>query len=160
MRQRSYFHAKESAANELYKHIREKYRRLKNVALIRKVIGEVEPHPSGLVLPGGKVIKRFDSIRVERVIWKIVRGLYFDHSGNVLPEKLAVTWTLTGPDDGPPPDHFLRFTGMPDNPSYGKHPGVFAYQFQVFREMQPYGHYWALLLWDKLIITVAFAHSG
>jgi hypothetical protein len=67
------------AGNELYKHIREKCRRTKNVALVRNVLGEFEPRPSGLVLLGNKAVKRFDLDRVQRFIWKIVRGLYFYH---------------------------------------------------------------------------------
>jgi len=35
--------------------------------------------PNGLFLPFGKVIKRFDSERIERLIWKITRGLNFHH---------------------------------------------------------------------------------
>ena len=33
--------------------------------------------------------------------------------------------------------------------------GVFAYQFDAYPETTPTGHYWALMFWDKIIITVA-----
>jgi hypothetical protein len=145
------------AGKELYKHIREKFRRMKNRPLIRQILGEFEPRPAGLVLPGGKVVKRFDSNRIERVIWKIVRGLFFHHHNKTLPEKLGLTWTLTGPDDGPPPDHFQNFTA--NNPAFGKYPGVFAYQFDAYPETTPTGHYWTLLFWYRIIITVAFGHT-
>jgi hypothetical protein len=145
------------AGRELYKHIREKFRREQNRPLAGQILGEVEPRPAGLVLPGGKVIKRFNPNRIERVIWKIVRGLFFHHYNKTLPEKLELRWTLTGPDDGPPPEHFQVFTG--NHPSYGKYPGALAYQFDAYPELTPTGHYWALMFWDSIIITVGFSHS-
>jgi hypothetical protein len=105
----------------------EKFRRMKNRPLVMKILREVEPRPSGLVLPDGKVVKRFDPTRIECVIWKIVRGLFFHHHGKTLPQKLNLTWTFTGPDDGPPPEHFQFFDS--NHPSHGKYPGVFVYQF-------------------------------
>ena len=121
------------AGNALNKHMREKSHRMKNRRLVMQILGEVEPRPAGLVLPGGKVVKRFDSNRIERVIWKIVRGLFSHHHGKTLPQKLKLTWTFTGPDDGPPPEHFQNFTA--NHSSYGKYPGVFAYQFDAFRNL-------------------------
>jgi hypothetical protein len=118
---------------------------------------EFEPRTGGLVLPGGKVLKRFNPNRIERVIWKIVRGLFFRHHGKTLPEKLELTWTFTGPDDGPPPKEFQMFTA--NHPSYGDYPGVFAYQFDAYPEVTPTVHYWTLLFWDKIIITAAFGHT-
>ena len=145
------------AGRELYKHIREKFRRMQNRPLIAQILREFEPRPSGLVLPDGKVIKRFNPNRIERVIWKLVRGLFFHHHKKTLPEELKLTWTLTGPDDGPPPEHFQAFTG--NHPSYGQYPGALDYQFEAYPEMTPTGHYWALLFWDSIIVTVAFSHS-
>lgn len=145
------------AGNELYKHLREKFRRMKNRPLIGRILGEFEARPSGLVLPGGNVVKRFDPKRIERVIWKIVRGLYFHHHGKTLPQKLKLTWTFTGPEDGPPPEHFQNF--IFNHPLHGKYPGVMAYRFDDYPEITPNGHYWALLFWDRIIITVSFVHT-
>jgi hypothetical protein len=44
-------------------------------------------------------------------------------------------------------------------PSYGKYPGVLAYQFDAYPEITPTGHYWALMFWDSIIITLVFHHS-
>lgn len=99
--------------NEHYKHIREKFRRMKNRLLIGRILREFESRPSGLVLPGGKVVKRFDSNRIECVIWKIVRGLFFHHHGKTLPQKLKLTWTITGPDDGQ--RRRIGYTSIPQN---------------------------------------------
>jgi len=145
------------AGNELYKHMREKFRRMENRSLLKRILGEFEARPSGLILTNGKVIKRFDPNRIESVIWKILRGLFLHHYGKTLPQKLKLTWTFTGPDDGPPPEHFQNFTS--NHPSYGKYPGVFDYQFDTYSEITPKGHYWALMFWDKIIITVAFSYT-
>jgi hypothetical protein len=77
--------------------------------------------------------------------------------GSPLPQKLKLTWTITGPDDGPPPELFQIFTS--NHPSHGKYPGVLAYQFDSYPEVTPNGHYWASMFWDKIIITVAFGQT-
>ena len=41
-----------------------------------RVFNEFESRPSGLYFPRGLVAKRIDASRVERVAWKVVRGLY------------------------------------------------------------------------------------
>jgi hypothetical protein len=50
------------------------------------VLNEFDHNPSGLLLPGGKVLKRFDGKRIARVAWKMVRGLHFHYAHEVLPE--------------------------------------------------------------------------
>jgi len=49
--------------------------------LVQKVLEEFEHSPSGITLPQGLVVKRFEKDRVHRVAWKIVRGLYFHNFG-------------------------------------------------------------------------------
>jgi hypothetical protein len=44
-----------------------------------------------------------------------------------------------------------RFVFTGDHPTYGKYPGVFDYQFDFYPGSDPIGHYWALLLWEKII---------
>ena len=56
-------------------------RRPEQAKLLRKVLNEFERQPSGLILPPNIVLKRFEGDRIARVIWKIVRGLYFYHFG-------------------------------------------------------------------------------
>ena len=139
------------AGNAIYKWMLESYRKGNNAGLVRKVLAEFEPRPSGLILPGNKVVKRFAGDRIARVAWKIVRGLYFHHHQEVLPVDL-VTWIAVIPPDQIPPKHFLYFANLPDNKPHGIYPGVFDYRFQKFSVE----HYWALLLWDRIIVTVIF----
>src|SRR5262249_33265072 len=76
------------AGNAIYQKVRDDYRAGKEALLTRKVLREFDPQPHGLVLPGGKVVKRFEGERLRRVVWKMVRGLHFHHSGGeVLPER-------------------------------------------------------------------------
>jgi hypothetical protein len=145
-----------TAGNAVYQHVLDAYRRKRNSSLVRKILRSFERRPSGLVLPGGKVVQRLDGERIKRIAWKIVRGLYFHHHGIVMPENLAVAVTLTPPGETPP-DHFLTFNSIP-NIEGGPYPGAFAYRFQRFDDdsAQPVVHYWALLFWDRVIVTVIF----
>jgi hypothetical protein len=146
------------AGNAIYQHVLDSYRRKKNATLVHKVLGEFDHTPSGLILPGGKIVKRFDGERIRRVAWKIVRGLYFHHHGVVLPDNLETSVSLTAPGETPP-DHFLAFNSVP-NVEAGPYPGAFAYRFQKFSEPDYPNkstlHYWALLFWDRVIVTVIF----
>ena len=139
------------AGDAIYQRTLEQFRNGRNSGLVHRVLQEFEPRPSGLVLPVNKVVKRLDGARISRVAWKIVRGLYFHHNNAVLPATAALWVSLTPPGDVPP-EHFLHFVGLPDNPSHGRYPGIFDYKFQMF----PEGHYWALLFWDRIIMTVIF----
>lgn len=142
------------AGNAIYNESLSKYRTGQRTGLAHKVLREFEPRPSGLILPGNKVIKRFEGARISRIAWKITRGLYFHHHNRTLSEDL-VTWvSVTAPGERPP-EHFLMFTSLPDNEPHGRYPGVFAYRFQNFTE-EGNTHYWAMLLWDRIIVTVLF----
>jgi hypothetical protein len=109
------------------------------------------------VLPGGKVLKRQKGARISRIAFKIVRGLYFHHHGRVLPKDLTTYVTMTPASDGePPPEHFLVFM-QHNKVAHGKYPGVFSYRFENFSDdSKTIVHYWALLLWDCILITVMF----
>jgi hypothetical protein len=125
---------KSEAGLSLYNDILAKFRRGKNVPLIRRVFAEFDSRPSGLVLPFGHRLHRRDGQRIQRVAWEIVRGLHFHRTGEVLRSDLTVACTVTTPDDDKPPDHFIAFRDLPENPVLGQYPGVFAYRFQVFPE--------------------------
>lgn len=99
----------------------ERYRSGEKVGLVRKVLADFDPRPSGLVLPGNQVVQRFDGDRIKRVAWKIVRGLYFHHRNRVLPQHLVTSVTLMPPDQEPP-EHFKEFMALPDNEEHGQYP--------------------------------------
>jgi hypothetical protein len=96
-------HARRSyAGNAIYKSALDRYRGGEKVGLIRKVLAEFDPRPSGVVLPGNQVVQRFDGTRISRVAWKIVRGLHFHHCNNCLRENLTTGVSVTVPGESRP----------------------------------------------------------
>ena len=123
--------------------------------LAEKILREFEPRPSGLHLPPHLVVKRQDGTRIKRVAWKIVRGLYFYHYKAILPDALHVGCTLTAPGQRPP-EHFLYVSGIANDETHGRYPGVFDFRFHVFETDLGKLNYWAFLIWDRIIMTVYF----
>lgn len=139
------------AGNVIYSEVLLKFEQGKQRPLIQRVLREFEHRPAGLILPPGKMIKRFQGVRLHRVAWKIVRGLYFHHFDIVLPSHLISGLRIVLPDENPPPD----FLGVIDEPTRGQYPGVFDYRFAKFPAVQDF-HYWAILLWDRLLLLFTF----
>jgi hypothetical protein len=117
-----------------------------------KIHGEWDPQPSGLWLPNGRVLKRFDGGRAGRVVWKIVRGLHFMKYDEVLPERTPRSLRLiAGPDDRPTDEELALTAAKPE----GRYPGLFDYKHRVHvvdesRRL----HAWALLFWDCMMAIV------
>lgn len=152
------FNRQTYAGRAIYDEVLAKWRAGKKVGLTRSVLNEFELRPAGLVLPGNKVVKRFRGERLQRVAWKIVRGLYFNHHRVVLPEGLRIWVSLTPVAGGEqqPPEHFLHFMEH-NKEAHGAYPGVFSYRFENFAEDGVGSiHYWALLIWDSILVTVIF----
>ena len=122
--------------------------------LAEKVFRQFETRPSGLHLPADRVIMRLDA-RVARVVWKIVRGLYFHHHRTILPEDIHFGYDVT-PQGEWPPELFLDVRRLPDDETHGQYPGIFDYRFRVFEVDAGKMHYWALLIWDCILMTVYF----
>jgi hypothetical protein len=129
-----------------------KYHSGQKRGLVQKVYEEFERAPSGLVLPAGLVAKRIEGDRVHRVAWKVIRGLYFHHFKEVLPDDTPNGLEIV-PPDRPPPKEFIL--GLPNEPVRGQYPGVFDYKFAKFSEVRNF-NYWAMLLWDRIILIVKF----
>jgi hypothetical protein len=140
------------AGNAIYTKVLTDFRNGKEVLLTKMVLNEFDPNPSGLFLPGGKVVKRFDGERLGRVAWKMVRGLHFYHTGEVLPEKWPTLCVEIFAGETPPPADVLCFVAYAR--SHGSYPGAFDYKFEKFPEYNL--HYWWLLLWDRINIRVHF----
>lgn len=140
------------SGNALLHEIFQKYHAGKKRGLVSKVYQEFERRPSGLVLPHGLVAKRIEGGRVHRVAWKVIRGLYFHHFGEFLPQDTPNGLEIVPPDQ-PPPKEFI--IGLPDDPVRGQYPGVFDYKFAKFPEVHNF-NYWAMLLWDRMIMIMKF----
>jgi len=139
------------SGGSLFRELVGQYHGDRNVPLSRRVFSEFEKRPSGLVLPNGKVVKRFDPDRVWRVVWKITRGLYAHEYGELLLEDTPKLFKVVSPGEKPPQEFFL----LPDDPVRGPYPGVFDYKFRRFPELND-SHLWAMLFWDRLIMLVMF----
>ena len=139
------------AGRSLLREISIQYQSDHNIPLSQVVLKEFNERPSGLYLPDGKVAKRLDPDRAWRVIWKIIRGLFFDEYGRFLPEDTHCNFHIVSPGYKPPDIFYL----LPDDPIRGRYPGVFDYKYRQFPELDN-GHLWALLFWDKLIFIAVF----
>ena len=137
--------------------VRERFRAGENRKLVAMVMAEFDHRPGGLVLPFRQIIKRFD--RIKRVLWKIVRGLNFHHHGQVCPENCQIRWSPTTREDLEPPEHFKLFMRLPDNEPHGEYQEVFSYRFKhiVDAEIEASFHYWGLLIWDSILVTLQFS---
>ena len=140
------------AGNSFLEDVWLKYEKGEKQGLVGKVLREFEHRPSGIALSDHLVAKRFDGERLHRVAWKIIRGLYFHQYKQVLPEDTPNSLQIVPPDQVPPKE-FLR--GLPNHPIHGQYPGVFDYKFAKFPEAQSL-NYWAMLLWDRVILIMDF----
>jgi len=135
------------AGSELWKDISHQMSRPESKKLILKVLKEFERRPSGIILPHGKVGKRYDVERTGRVIWKITRGLFFKENNQFLSENIHKnTWISYKGKRLPQVFPYVR-----DTPSRGQYPGIFDYKVENYS-------LWALLFWDILITVILFRH--
>ena len=126
----------------------------RNVPLANAIMQEFRRKVGGVHLPASKVAKLMDAERVHDVVWKLIRGLHFHRTREILPPRWTLAITVTAPGEQPP-DHFIAFTSSGHFKSHGDYQGVFAYTFMKFPEVNNL-HYWALLLWDRILITASF----
>jgi hypothetical protein len=146
-------HAIDSPAGwEFGQGLRAKIKNGKEIPLFKKILSEFEDRPSGLILPKGLVVKRHDHIRIERIVWKIFRGLYFHHEGKFLPEETPHKFLemLVGK-----PKESTYLPWLNTQPSNGKYPGVFDYR-RLQLPSKKWPNLWAFLLWDSIVMIMAF----
>jgi hypothetical protein len=122
------------------------------LGLTKRVLGELDRRPSGLYIPDKYVVKRIDRPRVDRVTWKIIRGLYFVEHGAVLPEETPLAIEIIGPNDDVPD----RYNAVLASPSRGAYAAVFDYKNHVSLHGDVAVDVWALLFWDKLMIFALY----
>lgn len=142
------------AGRAIMEHIAEKWRDGKSHALAKQVLAEFTDAPGRVVLPPWLSAKRFGSQRVQRVIWKIIRGLYFIERDRVLPADGLVTWDIRSVEDG----KSLKFAraydqlhGLPRTPF----PGAFDYCL-LLDDAVPDSGVGSMLLWDYFTVWTFF----
>lgn len=142
------------AGTSLWNEIRGKYLKGKYLPLRQRALSEFEERPSGLMLPSGKVIKRFNADRVWGVVWKITRGLFLDKFHTFLPQDTPRGFELVGPGEQPPE----WFELVRSQPSLGTYPSVFDYKYVKleYPDDPKVLHTLAMLFWDRLIMVTTF----
>lgn len=128
--------------------ISNQFKREQGQRIAKMILGEL--HPSGIILPFGKVAKKFDGNRVWRVVWKITRGLFFKETGRFLPEMTPRIYKIFSPGEKPSPEYDF----VPHLKSHGQYPGVFDYKYLEVPDGK--FHFWAMLFWDRIIKFVGF----
>ena len=117
---------------------------------IRKEFGSIE-------LPGGRRAKFYDGDRVQRVLCKVVRGLFFRASNRVLPPRLDYEIEIVEPMRAPErlPSH-PWFAVVRDTEPLSKYNAVFSYKWLSAFDTEIRIHCFSLLLWDSLVVLVRF----
>jgi len=122
---------------------------LKGLAM--KVLGEFERRDADPELPEGKVFKRVDRQRASRVMWKIVRGLYFLDRKEILPDEIDATIEIVEPERKCPTEYDYVLAQQ----SQGRYRGVFDYKSVVLGNKLKL-EMWAMLFWDRVMVFVTF----
>lgn len=147
------------SGRRVYDDVKRRFDKGKKVGLVHKVYQEFDSNPSGLKLPGSKVLKRFETHRIRRVVWKITRGLYFLENNLVLPEKAKyiIDYALPNPDPLNPeyelPEIFLPLL---ESTTMGKYPEVFGYRYIKHKHRNITWNIWGLVFWDRILTALMF----
>lgn len=147
--------ANSASGMHLFNDLEKKLRKPKTVGLLRKILSEFDPNPSGLYLPNNKVMKYADVNRIYKIAWKIVRGLHFNKSKFYLPIETHALTKLYTRDDSVPEYFNTIFT----TEIIGEYPAIFAYRYKYLHGFGD-AHFWALYFWDFYIIPVIFSLSS
>jgi hypothetical protein len=126
----------------------------KNVPLVNMVMDEFKNVVRGVHLPANRVAKLIDHARFFRVLWKIIRGLHYHHTGEILPAEWGMRYWVTALYEEPP-EFFTMYGQLGREVIRGEYPRLFAYFYDRIKEAWGV-HYWGFHLWDSIIVTVMF----
>jgi len=139
------------AGKELWKDISKQIHRPESRGLTQKILNEFEQRPSGIILPPGMVGKKFDVNRIERVIWKITRGLFFKENKQFLSENMKKRIWISYKGEGLSP----FFPHVRDTPSRGDYPDIFDYKYLIKADSL---NLWAMLFWETFTAEILFKY--
>ena len=105
-------------------------------------------------MPKDKVLKRFDGARLSHINLEDYPRVVFYHFKEFLTEGIKKHIRIVSPGEKPSPDFFYII----DEPTRGRYPGVFDYRFTD--SLDHNFHYWALLLWDRIILITDFQYPA
>lgn len=107
-----------------------------------------------IILPSGKTYKTVNRNRIDTILWKITRGLFFKEQRRFLPQNKLEGTKCLSPDERPP--EVFNGTVLVTEPM-GDYPIVFDYKRlrgQMAEGTQSW--IWAMLFWDVLMMFVVF----
>jgi hypothetical protein len=148
------------AADALIHHHAERFRAGRAVGLGYKVLQSFDRRPSGLHLPRDLVAIRLDAPRVKRVVWKIVRGLFFIEHAEVLPERTRFFVEFQEPENRDPSELQQLWEVVKSQESHGSYQAVFAYKHFHIEKFGVTAHLWGMLWWDRIMVFVSHSAPG
>ena len=107
--------------------------------------------------PDGTVAFQYDNGRTDRLIWKLVRGLFFIHLQRLLPQKPPPSIELiNGPNEVERLNTHGWFQVVRDTKPLGRYGKVFDYKWLCVAADGMRGHAFALLIWDHIVVLSMF----
>lgn len=101
----------------------------------------------------GRVHKTWDRERVNRVIRKIIRGMWFLRFETVLPHDWRYDIAIYDPVNRPPKD---MMAAIEKDPTWGFYPEIFFFKTSRHSELPIQA--WTIFLWDWFVVFV-FVHE-
>lgn len=117
----------------------------------QRILSHFNEAPGGIHLPAGRIALEYEGNRIARVLWKIVRGLFFHENGRCLPDDTPCKLRILSTGEEPPPEFQL----VRDTESKGRYGTIFDYKTFIHPNLLDF-HYWAMLLWSEIIVIVGF----
>lgn len=95
---------------------------------------------------------RTDGTRIKRVVWKIVRGLWYQTFKSHLPDSTTHSIEVQEPENRDTLHFHEYWNVVKASPSLGRYQAVFAHKYHCFATDDLRVHGWAMLLWDRVIL--------
>jgi hypothetical protein len=146
-------HVNTDVAREVMKDIGHQLRKGEGVRLFNDVISRF-----GTVTgPRGEITFSYDTGRVHAFLWKVVRGLYADELGTILPavppQGIQLISPLHIPEELSQIEWFRLVRNTAPLGTYGR---VFDYKWLSWRAASLRGHAFAMMFWDGLLAAMLF----
>ena len=111
--------------------------------LLSRVLGEFNLRPDVIQPAPGFIGKHYDRDRVHRILWKIVRGLYFEENGRtkLLPDDRLCRCQMVS-------DFLFTHYSWPGGEWRGRIPDVFTYT--SVSDPQTGQQRWAMRFWERV----------
>ena len=125
-----------------------------DVGLLKTILSQF----GKVTLADSSIPFNFDTDRTSRIVWKLVRGLYFEEVGRVLPEDHEPrTIYMLGPEETKDvADKYPWWLLVRNTQPMGKYGRVFDYKWLGLTVEGGRGHMLAMLLWERLLLLVVF----